>query len=281
MSYTDLVTKEFRPHFKTIYDDLFGKKDPDEFKYNGSQVYHGMQRQGKTLSMIKHSRKLKKKFPKLAVASNIWLSYLKPVEITTSDALDELMSSESFQNGEWQQEYYIRYRSYDNLLLLLKRFRGGGVEWRWGVHFMIDEIHQYFHSHDSKSMPVWVATIFSQQGKQYILVTATVQVWDNVIKALREQIQNLILCRKVIGFMISQTVVDPSEFENEYGERVAPIKKKGFFFMTKELRESYDTRELVDSGREIFGGSDTSINVKMVDEKSKNKNRFGRKAQVR
>jgi len=285
MSYLSLVKRELNVHFPTIYGDIFDKKDPDELPFNGSQVYHGMQRQGKTLSMVKHSRRLKRKYPKLLVVCNIWLSYLEPVTVANKEDLEKLMRSDAFQSGLWQQTHYIRYKSHDSLLMLLQNARGGGGSHetrnygKWGVHFMIDEIHQYFHSHDSKSMPVWVATVFSQQGKQYILVTATVQVWDNVIKALREQIQNLIQCKK-FGWLITQTVVDPEQFESEYGERVAPVKKKGFFFITRDIRESYDTRELINSGREIFGGSDMQVNVKMA-EPVKKSGIFGGSKQAR
>jgi len=94
--------------------------------------------------------------------------------------------------------------------------------------------------------------------KQYILITGTVQKWPNLIKALREQIENLIFSRKKFGFYISQAIVDPEDIENQYGEEVAPIKKTGGFFMKKLVRESYDTLALIKSGREIFGGSDTA-----------------------
>jgi len=262
VSYINLVKKEFKPHIGTIYGDLTEKKDPHRLPYNGSQIYHGRQRNGKTLSMIKHSRKLKSRFPRVLVVANIWLAYLEPVEVKTRSELDEIMQSEDFQTGKWQESKYMRYRTYDQLIMMLRHARGAGKDGSWGVHFMIDEIHQFFHSHDSKSMPVWVATIFSQQGKQFILVTGTVQVWENVIKALREQIQHLILCKKILGWIITQVVIDPEDFETEYGETTAPVKKKGFFFMTQELRESYNTLELIDSGREIFGGNDTKINIK-------------------
>jgi len=256
MSYISFIKRNLDIHMPTIWHDIFDRKDPMEFRENGSQIYHGMQGRGKTLSMVYHAIKLKNRYPRMLVVANIHLSYLKPFTVRTESDLLPLLNSPEFESGEWQKSNYIYYQSYDALLMMLRKARNA----HYGVHFMIDEIHQYFHSHDSKSMPVWVVQIFSQQRKQYLLVTGTVQVWDNVIKALREQIQNLIQCNR-IGWLITQTVVDPLQFENEYGERVAPVKKKGFFFMSKKIRESYDTRQLIESGREIFGGGDTKVSV--------------------
>lgn len=260
MGYLDFVRKEVQPHLPTIFGDIFEKRDPEEFRENGSQIYHGMQGRGKTLSMVYHSSKLKKRYPKLLTVANIHLRDLESVRVNTEHDLLAIMESEAFKAREWQKTHYIYYQSHDALLILLRKARND----KYGVHFMIDEIHQYFHSHDSKSMPVWVVQIFSQQRKQYLLVTGTVQVWENVIKALREQIQNLIACNR-FGWILTQTVVDPLDFENDYGERVAPVKKRGFFFMTKNIRESYDTRQLVESGREIFGGNEMNMKVSVTE----------------
>lgn len=275
MGYLQFIAKSFSPDLKVIISDTFGKNDPDELKATGSQIYHGRQRQGKTLGMVNDFHKVKRRYPRLLNVSNITL-YYRIVKIKkkffiftynsyekrtftenwvhTQKDLDAITSLDAFKTGEWQKSNYIRYMSYDALLLLLRNARNG----KWGVHFMIDEIHSYFHSHDSKSMPVWVAQLFSQQMKQYILITGTVQKWPNLIKALREQIENLIFSRKKFGFYISQAIVDPEDIENQYGEEVAPIKKTGGFFMKKLVRESYDTLALIKSGREIFGGSDTA-----------------------
>jgi len=301
MSYLSFIKKSIGLDPKTIYHDVFDKKDPDEFRATGSQIYHGRQRQGKTLGMVYGFHKLKRRYPKLLIVSNIRIKYvilhtykkiwrfkfivpyphkLKAHKVDNESDLKAITSLEGFKSGEWQDDNYIYYQSYESLLMLLKKARGGGDRGKWGVCFQIDEIHQYFHSHDSKSMPVWVAQIFSQQMKQYILVVGTVQKWENVIKALREQIQHLILSTRH-GWYIRQLVVDPEDITNEYGEQTAPVLKKGGFFMTKLVRESYDTLALIESGREIFGGSETQtvVNIK---QDAKNRRPFAgrKKAQV-
>lgn len=280
MGYISYVRRNLAISIKTIWSDIFTKKDPDELLATGSQIYHGRQRQGKTYSMVYHFHRLKRRYPRMLVCSNIHLSYrikirrkkflnlfpyneyykaeLKEHRVDTEADLRAITDSKAFQDGFWQRDNYIYYQSYETLLMLLRKARNG----KYGVQFMIDEIHQYFHSHDSKSMPVWVAQIFSQQMKQYILVTGTVQKWENVIKALREQIQHLILCYRS-GWKISQVVVDPEDISNEYGEMSAPIKKKGYFYMSNLVSNSYDTLALIESGRELFGdaGGSTNLNV--------------------
>jgi len=290
MSYLSFIKRTFSLDIKTIWKDTFDKKDPDEFRATGSQIYHGRQRQGKTLGMVHGFHKLKNRYPKLLIVSNIHLKYiivfktkkfigikmllphphpLKEHRVETEADLKSITALEAFKTGKWQIDNYIYYQSYEALLMLLKKARGVGDRGNWGVCFQIDEIHQYFHSHDSKSMPVWVAQIFSQQMKQYILVVGTVQKWPNVIKALREQIEHLILSTRH-GWYIKQVVIDPEDIENEYGQETAPIKKKGGFFMTKLVRDSYDTLALIESGREIFGGGETStvVAIKENDRKS-------------
>jgi len=285
MSYLSYIKKSLNLDMGTIYHDTFDKKDPHEFRATGSQIYHGRQRQGKTLGMVYGFHKLKRRYPRLLVVSNIRLQYhiryktkkllfmsfkvpynhqLTLNKVDTEQQLNAITQSDAFKSGLWQRDNYIYYQSYDSLLMLLKKARNG----KWGVDFMIDEIHQYFHSHDSKSMPVWVAQIFSQQMKQYILVTGTVQKWENVIKALREQIQHLILSTRH-GWYIKQVVIDPEDIQNEYGEMTAPIKKKGGFFMTRIVRESYDTLALIESGREIFGGGETQTIIAVKDTQPK------------
>lgn len=287
MSYLSFIKRRLTPSFGTIYGDVMAKKDPNVFTATGSQIYHGRQRQGKSLSMVADFHAVKRRFPLTFVLSNVSIMYhitheraylfgvipytkkrtrpLRQVEVVTKDDLDRIMSLEAFKSGEWQRDHYVYYRSYNTLIMLLRHARNG----LWGTHFLIDEIHQYFHSHDSKSMPVWVSQIFSQQMKQHILITGTVQKWPNVIKALREQIAHLILCTRH-GWYIRNIVIDPEDIQNEYGEMTAPVKKTGGYFMTKLIRESYDTLALVESGREIFGGSnDPVINVSTAETQKK------------
>lgn len=257
-NYTHFIKRYWNLSLKTIWNDVFGEKDPDEFHPSGSQIYHGYQGEGKTLSMYYHGMHVKAKYPKCLIVSNLNLKYLEPVEIKDEEHLQRVLANIDTST------HYIRFQSYNSLILLLRRCRMG----KYGVVFMIDEIHNYFHSHDSKNSPMWVVQVFSQQRKQYLVILGSVQMWPDVIKIIRDQVDNLTACRR-LGHLILHTTVDPRDFENEYGEQIAPVKKKGWFWITKHTREGYDTYQVINSGREVMGGTDLHVNVNNVEKPKK------------
>lgn len=204
------------------------KKDKDYFQPAGSQIYYGYQGQGKTLSAVKHALELKKKYPKAIIVTNVNLYGVKHIKFST---FDELVGLFQKSNGEK------------------------------GVIYLIDEIHNYFHSHDSKSIPLWVVQVFSQQRKNRIVVIGTVQLWHDVTKVIRDQIENLIECQKTFGIIFNK-VLDPRQIEFEYGQEKIKVKKTGFFIPNKRLYDSYDTFQVIDSGRNVFGGNEIkNINI--------------------
>jgi len=263
--FTGFIKKFLNISPRTIYQDLTVKKDPHIFVPNGSQIYSGMQGQGKTLSMVYHGlHKIKPRYPRAILVTNLKLRDYSPV------SYEEWKSDPEAFNP---QKQYVSFETHHELMAVLKNVRNG----EYGVIFMIDEIHNYFHSHDSKSMPMWVVQVFSQQRKQRLVVIGTVQDWEDVIKAIRRQIDNLIMCSR-FGYLIRQTVIDPRSAENNYGEVEYAVKKKGFFFISDYVRNSYDTYQVINSGREILGGDDLSIGVKVntAEASSKMKKRWGR-----
>lgn len=259
-NYTGYIKRYFNLSVSTIFHDTFDKKDPDRFLPNGSQIYHGYQGEGKTLSMWQAGRRLKMRYPKAILVSNLHLKDFAPVTAKTLDEVETLLTTID------STKQYFHFESHTDLMLLLRYVRNG----QYGVIYLIDEIHNYFHSHDSKSMPMWVVQVFSQQRKQHLVILGTVQLWPDVIKAIRDQVDNLIGCRRM-GHVILQTAVDPRTADNNYGQVEFEIRKKGFFWITKELREGYDTFQVINSGREIMGGEDLNIQLP----KEQEKKRFG------
>jgi len=245
-NYTSYIKRFFNLDFATLYKDFKEKRDPDEFQPNGSQIYHGYQGEGKTLSMYHHFTKLKERYPRALVVSNLKLNNFKshqPKNLQELEALHGVLDT---------KKEYLLFGEYDELVLHLRNTRNG----KFGVIFLIDEIHNYFHSHDSKSMPMWIVQVFSQQRKQRLIILGTVQDWPDVIKAVRRQVDNLIECKR-IGYVIRNYAVDPRTIENQYGEQVASVRKKGFFFITEKLRKGFDTFQVINSGREIMGGAES------------------------
>jgi len=264
-NYVSYIKRTWNVSVGTIFKDTFSKKDPNEFRPNGSQIYYGYQGEGKTLSMYHHFTKLKRRYPKAVVISNLRLKYLNAKQPRNIDELQEVMNDFNTQTD------YILFESYDELVLHLRNTRNG----QYGVIFLIDEIHNYFHSHDSKSMPMWIVQVFSQQRKQRLVILGTVQDWPDVIKVIRRQVDNLIECRRV-GYIIRNTAIDPRTMESQYGETTFQIRKRGFFFITERLRSGFDTFQVINSGREVFGGSDGPTIV-LRDKDTKSRGVFKRK----
>lgn len=300
--YRSYIKRYWSIDVKTIWNDIFGKVDRDLFEVNGSQIYYGYQGEGKTLSMYYHFTKVKNNFPKTIVVSNLRLLKKTPIPIKAvkekvleiQENYSEIMENYSKEDSiyatedeefkvtpfhlfyeskkfEFWEDHYIEYSTHDDLIWLLRNVRSG----KYGVIFLIDEIHNYFHSHDSKSMPMWVVQVFSQQRKQRILILGTAQSWKDVIKAIRDQIRNLVKCSRLF-FVIRQYAADPRDIENEYGEEVLPEwRAKGFFFQNKEMREGFDTLQVIDSGRHVMGGNEMTVNVRNIDsDKPKKKSRL-------
>ena len=158
-NYTPYIRRFHNFSLRTFLRDTFAKKDPDMFKPNGSQIYYGYQGEGKTLSMYHHFTKLKARYPKALVVSNLKLLNYNAVSPKNLQELEA--SAETFDKVK---DYFL-FEDYDQLVLHLRNTRNG----KYGVIFLIDEIHNYFHSHDSKSMPMWIVQVFSQQRKQRLV----------------------------------------------------------------------------------------------------------------
>ena len=268
-NYTGYIKRYFNVDFPTIYDAWFGKKDPDAFAVNGSQIYYGYQGEGKTYSMVFHATKLKVKYPKSILVTNLHMNNLTSVKLPEGFLADPSAACSAILSSDFDwSKFYIRFETYEELITLLRYVRNG----KFGVIFMIDEIHNYFHSHDSKSMPMWVVQVFSQQRKQRLVVLGSVQDWDDLIKAIRRQIDNLIQCTRV-GHLVFQTAVDPRDFENNFGEREAPIRKRGMVWLSSKVYDLFDTYQVINSGREILGGSDLNVKTSVIGEISKTRKR--------
>jgi len=256
--FANIIKRDLKVSLDTIKHDLQQKKDPLEFIFNGSQMFHGMQGEGKTVSMYKYGMDVFYRFKRSVIVTNLVLTDLKPVHIKDVQKKGEL---QDFHDKTFWRTHYIQVVDFEDVMLALRTIRNGS----YGVIFMIDEIHTYFHSHDSKSIPMWVAQVFSQQRKQKLTILGTVQDWEDLTKIIRRQARNLVLCHKV-GYFITQTVVDPRTMEMEYGEQFFAIKKKGFFFLSRKIRDGMDTYQVIDSGRSVMGGNEMNQPV------SKNKN---------
>lgn len=220
MGYEKIVRKTLLFDFKAKLKEISAKKDPNTLPYMGSQIYSGYQGQGKTLTMVRHGLKIRKKYPKAILVSNLQLNDIE----------------------------YIHFNTFDELQHLFSTLRNGNH----GVIYLIDEIHNYFHSHDSRSIPLWIVQVFSQQRKNRVLVLGTVQMWKDVTKSIRDQLESVVECTKFAGLIVNK-VLDPRNMEKSYGVEKIKVKKIGFYIPTPADYNKYDTYQIINSGRSIFG----------------------------
>lgn len=232
--YVKVIKREARPYLESLRDDLRARKDKDFFWPNGTQVYCGAQGSGKTISAVKHALKLKARWPKAKVVTNLEL------------------------NVPWE---YIQFQDMDGLAKVLVEVNNA----KYGVIYLIDEIHTYFNALDSKNIPMFVFTEISQQRKQRKVIIGTSQLFMRLAKPFREQCDNIVICRTYFGFITKTTAYDGMTIEQDYdGNIIGEIKKRGFYFHTRKLRDTFDTYQKVVSAAEQY----ESVQRPMFDKKA-------------
>lgn len=221
MKFADSFSKVFNFNWGVIKQDIENSKDKDFFPYTGTQVFCGRQGTGKTISMVYQLQKIMKKYPKAKVVSNLELNVEFP---------------------------YIKVHDINELGNALSEVNNG----KYGVIYAIDEIHTYFNALDSKNIPSYIFTQISQQRKQRKLIMGTSQLYLRMAKPFREQCDTLIMCRCLFNKFNICYVYDGASLEEDFGKLNGQLLKVGFFWQTPLLRDSYDTMQVITSGREEY-----------------------------
>jgi len=218
-----VIQREFKTaNIDTLRDDLRARKDKEFFRPNGTQVFCGKQGSGKTISAVRAVLKLKRRYPKAIVVTNLQLNVkFKYLQFQTMDELADLLVS---VNND-----------------------------KYGVIYLIDEIHTYFNSLDSKNIPMFVFTEISQQRKQRKCIIGTSQLFMRLAKPFREQCDNIVICSTKLGVLTSTAAYDGMTIEQDYDGGISgTLQRRGFFFQTRPIREAYDTYQKVVSAQEQY-----------------------------
>jgi len=219
MAFLDFVKKYRKFHASAYIDDKKDAQDKDAFRVSGTQVYCGRQGSGKTISAVRHLIEIKNRYPKCIVVTNLEL------------------------NVPWE---YTRFSSAGELMELLTSVENG----KYGVVYLIDEIHTYFNSVESKGIPPYVFTEISQQRKQRKTIIGTSQLFLRIAKPFREQCDNMISCNTWFGVFTRNRVYDGMTLEQDYdGSLIGDVKKRGYFWHSRELRNCFDTYQKVVSAK--------------------------------
>lgn len=242
-SYLQFITKDWNPKIRTLLDDMKAKKDPDFFAPTGTQVYCGRQGSGKTVSAVKHVRDIKQTYPKSLLVSNLLLTELIPIAVESKPHLRYILRT--IDPGT----QYVYFQTMEELEIALTYVNNG----TFGVMYLIDEIHTYFNALESKNIPMYVFTEISQQRKQRKLIIGTSQLFQRMAKPFREQCDNLIFCRTMMGCVTFQTAYDGMTLTQDYDGKLRGTRHKfGWFIHTPDLRQAYDTYQKVVSGAEQY-----------------------------
>lgn len=193
---------------KAIFWKLRNKK-PDEMTATGINIFCGPQGSGKTLSMVHYAKKIIKDNPKAIIVTNFNIEYLK-------DFPNEVIDYNGFESFQIENGIY-------------------------GVIYLLDEIHLILNSLESKGVPLSVIVELSQQRKQRKLILGSSQIYSRMAKPLREQIQNVIVCKNYFGILQFNYLIDAFNTTEKDGQLKVNKTKTSFFFHRKEDYINYDT----------------------------------------
>jgi len=268
--YLSLIKKELKANLDTLRDDFRDRKDKDNFKATGTVVYVGKQGSGKTASAVYHTLfKLHKRYPKAIIVSNLSLTGLDALTFGTSEELTAVLRHID------TLKQYIFFQEIDELAIALTGVNNG----KYGVVYLIDEIHSYFNAKDSKNIPMYVFNEISQQRKQRKAIIGTSQLFMRAAIALREQCKYVIACSTHFGVLTYQRAYEGEDIEDFYSSKamksgkVVNPKRTGWFVQSRELRNSYDTYQKVSSGLDVLD-MQQSISMTIMDSRNPKKPRI-------
>ena len=190
---------------KQIGKDI-ARKDLNRFPKQGLIVFEGRQGSGKTISMVKYATDLKKQYNDLYIAGNL--------------------------------KYKYSEKLLKNSLDMYKISKGST-----GALILLDECQVWYNSKNSKNLDESATQYFTTCRKNVRLILATAQNFYMLSKDLRSQTRLLITCY-TFGALTIQVKKEP--ILDSMGE-LKKMKFKGidYFVHTDEIRESYDTSEMI------------------------------------
>lgn len=242
----------------------FFKEHPYYFGSEGLLVFCGSQGSGKTLSAVQYTCKCLDKYEKAILCTSVEIKdfpincyYTK--KIINEDCIDKnvveyytLVSNQLvrrvisyFCDGEQQciiKNYdvigfngriVIEYDGID----CIKNLENG----EFGILYLIDEIHLEFNSLESKNIPIEVMVEISQQRKQRKHIVGSSQVYMRMAKPLREQIKNVVICRKFFNCIQWNKLIDGETSHEENGKLTFDTQKYLLWFHSPKLYKMYDT----------------------------------------
>lgn len=232
------------------YRVQFIQNHPDYFKPDGLLIFCGPQGSGKTLSAVGYVCNVMAAYPKCKLVTNL---LLRDYPVVTFNEWKE-RNGVTVKTKADKDKAFARYvaenrvfefRDNDDFL----RYSNG----EYGVIFLVDEIHLYLNSLESKNINMEVMTQISQQRKQRKHIVATSQVFGRMAKPLREQFSCVVFCRAYFGESLQcNSLIDRDSMcgDDSTGTNITgEVIKKYWFWRTPDMFAMYDTYAVIERGK--------------------------------
>ena len=182
--------------------------NPDAFTYQGIIIFEGKQGRGKTISEIEFASRMQDEFPKAKCITN--LKY----------------NRQNAKLTHWK---------------MLTNYKNGAE----GVIVIIDELQNWFSCKDSKNFPPEMLSVVTQNRKNRRIILGSAQSFYMLAKDIRTQCTEVRSC--ITFFRCITVVIRREPICNSAGD-VEKWKYRGYYWYvhTPELREAYDTYEVID-----------------------------------
>lgn len=224
-----------------LVEKVFKKNKDRIFDMYGVYLFCGRVGTGKTISMVRRARNIKRRFPNVKILANFH-----------TDIADDYIT-------DWQQIYDT-----ENI------DEKTGIN--HGVLFLFDEIHLTFDSQSWKDAPANLLEYISLQRHFHKCIFGSAQVWSRVNKVIREQSDWVVECKSYFGTRLIRNIQFSQEEYNVNGD----LKGSGFrkrhwksnktFYASDDLRGLYDTDEVVGGLRIQRGVTRSEKKAMTVDE---------------
>lgn len=189
------------------------ERDPNEFQPHSLHLFVGKQGSGKTTAMCHMMLTLMSKYPKCKVFTNMNFEY---------------------QDGEINHWHDIV--EHDN--------------GHYGCIEVLDEIHTWFSSNESKNFPPSMLSTISQQRKSRKMILGSAQVFSRVAKPIREQTYRVYCPKTYFGCVTRVRITSPEHWSDEK-QKFKEFTGSYWFVHDDILRNSFDTFAKIQKYKEI------------------------------
>lgn len=240
----------------------FRREHPDYFDPDGLVIFVGGQGTGKTLSAVNYVYKLLQAYPECKLVTNVALAGFPIV------TFEEWLISSGWQGepedlGDARELLFNDYVRENRVFEFvdnddfLRYFNG-----EYGVIFLVDEIHLYLSSLESKNINIEVVTQIAQQRKQRKHIVATSQVFGRMAKPLREQFSCVMACKNYFRTIQCNRLLDRDSMASEESTGTnlsGEVVKKFWWIHQPEMYRRYDTYQVIERGKFVSGSEQRNI----------------------